>query len=92
MNEPRERKKICSWRKGVIKMRKAEEGKDGKVKNKLLIGARAVWSVFKVKCESIHYLPRSHMEGGAVSLQSKRDDTYTCTLFSLNAAHVLALS
>lgn len=30
MNEPRERKKICSWRKGVIKMRKAEEGKDGK--------------------------------------------------------------
>ncbi len=36
------------------------------VKNKLLIGERAVWSVFKVKCESIHYLPRSHMEGDAV--------------------------
>lgn len=62
------------------------------VKNKLLIGARAVWSVFKVKCESIHYLPRSHMEGGAVSLQSKRDDTYTCTPFSLNAAPALAPS
>lgn len=30
MNEPRENKKICSGRKGVIKMRKAEEGKEGK--------------------------------------------------------------
>lgn len=62
------------------------------VKNKLLIGARAVWSVFKVKCESIHYLPRSHMEGGAVSLQSKGDDTYTCTPFNINAAPALAPS
>lgn len=29
-NEARERKKICSERKGVIKMRKEEEGKEGK--------------------------------------------------------------
>lgn len=29
-NEARERKKICSGRKGVIKMRKEEEGKEGK--------------------------------------------------------------
>lgn len=26
------------------------------VKNKLLIGIRAVWWIFKVKCESTHYL------------------------------------
>lgn len=30
MNEPGENKKICSGRKGVIKTRKAEEGKEGK--------------------------------------------------------------
>lgn len=26
------------------------------VKNKLLIGIRAVWWIFKVKCESTHYI------------------------------------
>lgn len=29
---------------------------DTPVKNKLLIGIRAVWWIFKVECESTHYL------------------------------------
>lgn len=41
-------------------------------KNKLLIGVRAIWWVFKVKCESTHY-PFLLAEGAA-ALQATTEE------------------